>query len=307
MTIFQLEYFLSCASLLSFNKAAKVHYTSPSTITRQIAALESELGVRLFERDTHRVTVTEEGKLFFLCVHSIMGQMTQWREGLIAIGKLPPEEPCLRIASYTSDSMYRLLVDAIQAFPADWLSKPIKFVFPAEGRMVETVLEGGAQIGIDSYEMLQPYGDQFETHLLHRSPFHLLVGRSHPLYKRDSISVNELLGRYGVYGDFIPAGSGGLAYAGVPVTSAEDLRALGEFTISRLPQILPLLGRAGRAAPPMDTMMLLLPKALELFDFVHFHPVRLEGDPITTDYVLFWRRGMDEPELPRFLEMLELA
>ena len=41
MTIQQMEYFFSVASLLSFNKAAKVNYTSASTITRQIAALEA--------------------------------------------------------------------------------------------------------------------------------------------------------------------------------------------------------------------------------------------------------------------------
>ena len=306
MTLFQLECFLSCASLYSFNKAAKVNYTSPSTVTRQIAALEHELGVRLLERDTHKVTVTEEGNLFFRCVHSIMGQMTQWRESLIAIGKLPPEEPCLRIASYTSDSMYRKLADLIQTFPADWLSKPVKFVFPSEGRMIETVLEGGAQVGIDSAEMLKAHGDVFDTHLLHRSSFQLLVGRCHPLYGRSSISAEELLSRYGNYGAFLPPGIGGsLAYAGVPLRAAEDLRALGEFTIASLPQILPLLGRAGRESPPMDHMMLCLPTALELFDFVNFHPVRLEDESITTDYVLFWRRGEADPELDRFLEMVD--
>ena len=43
MPIQQMEYFLSVATLLSFNKAARVNYVSPSTITRQIAALELEL------------------------------------------------------------------------------------------------------------------------------------------------------------------------------------------------------------------------------------------------------------------------
>ena len=306
MTMFQLECFLSCASLYSFNKAAKVNYTSPSTVTRQIAALENELGVQLLVRDTHKVTVTEEGNLFFRCVHSIMGQMTQWRENLIAIGKLPPEEPCLRIASYTSDSMYRKLADLMQTFPADWLSKPIKFVFPTEGRMIDTVLEGGAQIGIDSAEMVRPHSDVFDTHLLHRSPFHLLVGRCHPLYGRTSIGLRELLSQYGNYGAFLPQGMGGnLAYARVPLRTGEDMRALGEFTISHLPQILPLLGRVGRESPPMDHMMLLVPTALELFDFINFHPVHLEDESITTDYVLFWRKDQPDPELDKFLEMVD--
>ena len=306
MTIQQLEYFLSCASLFSFNKAAKVHYTSPSTITRQIASLEQELGVKLFERNTHKVTVTEEGKLLFLRVQTIIGEMSQYRDSLVAMGKLPANtRPRFRIASYTSDGMYRKLVDILQAFPSDWLSKPYHFIFPREGEMVEALEEGAAQVGIDSAEALKKYGDRFDTRLLHRSPFRLLVGREHPLHGRSSIAVPELLARYPRYGDYLPPGSGGLAYSQKSLRSPEDLRILGEFTISRIPQILPMLGRSGRKTAPMDNMMLLLPRELELFDFVHFHSVRLRSEEITTDYVLFWKRGNNDPDLQRFLEMLE--
>lgn len=308
MTIQQLEYFLSCASLLSFNKAAKVHYTSPSTITRQIASLEHELGVPLFIRDTHKVTVTEEGKMLFLRVHTIIGEVSQYRDSLIDIGKLPPEtQPYFRISSYTSDSMYRILVDILQAFPSDWLSKPYQFIFPKEGEMMNTILDGVAHVGIESAEHLKKYEDRFDTKLLHRSPFHLLVGQKHPLYGKSSISIEELIARFDNYGDFIPIGAGALAYSQMKIRSAEDLRVLGEFTISQLPQIIPLLGRAGRITAPMDNMMLLLPRELELFDFVHFHPVKLKGDVPTTDYVLFWKKENTDPDLPRFLDMIDYS
>ena len=203
--------------------------------------------------------------------------------------------------------MYRKLVDLIQAFPANWLSKPIKFVFPTEGRMVETVLEGGAQIGIDSAEMLRGHRDRFDTHLLHRSPFQLLVGGRHPLHTRDSISVGELLSMYKSYDPFIPFGSGSLSAAGIPLRSAEDLRVIGEFTISRLPQIIPVLGDPVRESPNTDNMMLLLPRALELFVLSSLYPVQLEGEPITTDYVLFWHKDNPDPEMDKFLEMVDYS
>ena len=308
MTIQQLEYFFSCAALFSFNKAAKIHYTSPSTITRQIASLEQELGVRLFERNTHKVTVTEEGKHLFLRVRTIIGEMSQYRDSLVLMGKLPPDaKPRFRIASYTSDNMYRKLVDILQAFPSDWLSKPYHFIFPKEGEMVEALEDGAALVGIDSAEALKKYGDTYETKLLHRSPFHLLVGQKHPLYGESSISIEELIARFDNYGDYIPMGAGALAYSRIEIRSSEDLRVLGEFTISQLPQIMPLLGRAGRITAPMDNMMLLLPKELELFDFVHFHPVKLKGDVPTTDYVLFWKKGNTDPDLYRFLEMIDYS
>jgi len=308
MTIQQLEYFLSCASLLSFNKAAKVHYTSPSTITRQIASLEHELGVPLFARNTHKVSVTEEGKLLFLRVQTIIGEVSQYRDNLIAFGKLSPEQkPVFRIASYTSDSMYRKLVDIMQAFPSDWLSKPYQFIFPKEGEMVNVLEDGAAIVGIDSAEALKKYGDIYETKLLHRGSFHLLVGKAHPLFGLSSISIENLLERFDNYSEFIPTGISTLAYSQMKIRTSEELRRLGEFTISQLPQIIPLLGRAGHITAPMDNMMLLLPKELELFDFVHFHPVRLKGDILTTDYVLFWKKGNTDPDLYRFLEMIDYS
>lgn len=306
MTIQQLEYFLSCASLLSFNKAAKVHYTSPSTITRQIASLEQELGVKLFERSTHKVTVTEPGKHLFFRVQTIIGEVSQYRDSLVTMGHLPPEPtPRFRIASYTSDGMYRKLVDILQAFPSDWLEKPYSFIFPKEGEMLDAVSEGAAIVGIDSAEALRRCGDEYETKLLHRSPFRLLVGREHPLYGRAEISMRELLARYPHCGDYLPPGVGGLAYGQRELRCAEDLRILGEFTIFRLPQIMPILGRSGRKSAPMDNMMLLVPQELELFDFVHFHSVRLPDAGIHTDYMLFWHKGSADPDLKRFLAMID--
>lgn len=306
MTIQQMEYFLSAASLLSFRKAAAVNYTSPSTITRQIAALEAELGVTLLRRDTHRVSVTDEGKLFFLRVQSIIGEMNQYRENLIAIGKLPPDEtPTFRVSCYTSDSMYRILADRIQAFPSGWLKKQIKFLFPMEGQMVNSVLDGAADVGVDSAELLSRYSDVFDTQLLHRSPFRLLVGKRHPLYGQRSISVPELLSRFGHYGDYLPLFPGSLTFRSYPISDAEELRKLGEFTISQLPHIIPLLGmtRDGTRDQDTDDLMLLVPRELELFDFARFRSIRLRGDPIATDYMLFWRRERKDGDLSRFLEI----
>ena len=308
MTIQQMEYYLSVASLFSFNKAAKVHYVSPATITRQIASLEEELGVKLLRRDTHKVTITDEGKLFFLRVMSIIGEMNQYRENLITIGRLPPDKtPTFRVCCYTSDSMYRLLVDRIQEFPSDWLKKQIRFVFPVEGQMVSSVLDGVADIGVESREYLRRVDAEFDTKLLYQSPFRLLVGKRHPLYGLRSIAVSELLSRYGTYGEYIPLFAGSLAFRSYPVRDEEELRRLGEFTISNLPHIIPMLGWSRDASREHDTddLMLLVPRELEIFDFARFWPVRLEGDPIATDYMLFWKRESMDDDMKRFLEMVD--
>jgi DNA-binding transcriptional LysR family regulator len=56
--------FVSVAEHLSFIAAANVIGTSPSTISRKVSRLEDALGVRLFERTTRRVALTEAGRLY---------------------------------------------------------------------------------------------------------------------------------------------------------------------------------------------------------------------------------------------------
>jgi DNA-binding transcriptional LysR family regulator len=56
--------FVSVAEHLSFIAAANVIGTSPSTVSRKVSRLEDALGVRLFERTTRRVALTEAGRLY---------------------------------------------------------------------------------------------------------------------------------------------------------------------------------------------------------------------------------------------------
>jgi len=58
-----LRTFLTVAEALSFNKAAEKLRTAQSALSRQVQALEEEIGVDLLKRSPHGVTLTAEGKL----------------------------------------------------------------------------------------------------------------------------------------------------------------------------------------------------------------------------------------------------
>lgn len=58
-----LNYFLAVAREENFTRAAEqLHVTQP-TLSRQIADLEAELGVKLFTRSSHNIVLTEDGML----------------------------------------------------------------------------------------------------------------------------------------------------------------------------------------------------------------------------------------------------
>jgi DNA-binding transcriptional LysR family regulator len=61
MNLYQLTCFVSVAQNLNFTKAARQNYISQSAISRQIQELEKSLGVCLFRRSKHGVSLTGEG------------------------------------------------------------------------------------------------------------------------------------------------------------------------------------------------------------------------------------------------------
>jgi len=60
----QLEYFLAVARSRKFYRAAEDSYVSQSSLSKQIKALEEELGVDLFVRSSAGVSLTPAGELF---------------------------------------------------------------------------------------------------------------------------------------------------------------------------------------------------------------------------------------------------
>lgn len=61
----QYETFITVVESGSYSAAAKQLYKSPSAISKQVSALEENLGVQLFDRTTRSQSVTEEGRLYY--------------------------------------------------------------------------------------------------------------------------------------------------------------------------------------------------------------------------------------------------
>ncbi|MCI8636131.1 MAG: LysR family transcriptional regulator, partial [Eubacterium sp.] len=63
MEIWFLRCFLSVAREESITKAAQVLHITQPTLFRQLAQMEEEIGVRLFDRGTRKIRLTNEGLL----------------------------------------------------------------------------------------------------------------------------------------------------------------------------------------------------------------------------------------------------
>ena len=65
MTLNQLECFSVLAQRLNFTQAADDLFMSQPALSRTISALEGELGVRLFDRNSRSVALTPAGRAFY--------------------------------------------------------------------------------------------------------------------------------------------------------------------------------------------------------------------------------------------------
>src|SRR5258707_2284493 len=90
MELRQIRSFLSIAETLHFGRTAELIHLSQPALSLQIRALEEQVGVRLFERNRRKTTLTAAGFAFRDDVAAALSQLDQAirRARLAASGKL---------------------------------------------------------------------------------------------------------------------------------------------------------------------------------------------------------------------------
>ena len=73
MTITQLRFFIVAAQMENLSNAASTLYISQSSLSKNIASLENELGVRLFDRKAGNIYAIDNG----LCRKNILRRSIQ--------------------------------------------------------------------------------------------------------------------------------------------------------------------------------------------------------------------------------------
>lgn len=75
MELRHLRYFRAVAELLNFSRAAESQHVAQPALSRQIRALEDEIGITLLDRNHVRVRLTDAGRTFYAHTCKILAQV----------------------------------------------------------------------------------------------------------------------------------------------------------------------------------------------------------------------------------------
>jgi len=187
MELRQIRSFLSIAETLHFGRTAELIHLSQPALSLQIRALEEEIGVRLFERDRRKTTLTAAGLTFRDDVTSTVSQLEQAirRARLAADGKLG----LLRIGfiSTAGNEIVPRLVRRFRDLNPDVVFSLSNILTTDQIRMLAV---GSLDVGF----LRLPIGEHPELEVVevHREPFVIVTPLSHRLAKRKKVSLHEL-------------------------------------------------------------------------------------------------------------------
>lgn len=178
MELRQLSYFLAAAQTQNFRKAADLCLVTQPALSRQIAALEQELGILLFMREKQHVRLTPAGQAFAVYARQATDLLQQgehellrWQEGqsgVVHIGCNP---------SLAAALLPPLLTAFREHYPAIQL-----IVNVAHSDEVMGLLEQGeVDLGLTYDPAVR--SEIVVTKELFRQPLRLMVPRQHALTK----------------------------------------------------------------------------------------------------------------------------
>lgn len=105
----ELQTFITLAEQKNFRRAAELLGMKPSTLSHALKGLEAQLQVRLFNRTTRSVSLTEAGKAFYARLLPLQQEMDDVLGNITAMGKM--QGGTLRING--SDAALSLLSDKV--------------------------------------------------------------------------------------------------------------------------------------------------------------------------------------------------
>ncbi|HEY5893321.1 MAG TPA: LysR substrate-binding domain-containing protein [Chthoniobacterales bacterium] len=188
MELRHLRYFVAVATEENVTRAAaKLHVSQPA-LSRQIHDLEDELGVLLLERTAKTVRLTDPGRIFLTEAQATLARADEAvRNVRAAAGGLQGE---IRVG-YAPTLAVRILPQALRSFQSEFPQVRVSLHDLTSDEMSDGLKNGTLDVAIMAHP--DPEGiEGLQFMEIAHYPVAIAVAPSHPLAKRDSVSLKQL-------------------------------------------------------------------------------------------------------------------
>ncbi len=189
MRLEQLQAFLAIAETGSFQQAARKCGVTQSTISRQIQALESDLGLPLLHRTT-QAKLTLGGERLLPRVRKIC---QEWKNATEELGDLVAgKQPELCIAAIHSICSY-YLPPVLQKFCRDYPDVQLRVTSLGSDRALKVLKDGLVDLAIVMNNRFLITGPEMVVEPLYDEPIEVLMAANHPLADFDRVPWADLV------------------------------------------------------------------------------------------------------------------
>lgn len=185
MTFEQLRVFVAVAERLHVTRAAAALQLTQSAVSASLAALETQHGVKLFDRVGRRIELTEAGATFLPEARALLARL---------------ETAELLLEDLARETRGRLRIHASQTVASYWLPPRLVALHEAHpgielqltvgntAQVAEAVVQGAADLGFVEGEVSH---DQLQQRVVARDELVLVVASGHPWAARSAVPPSD--------------------------------------------------------------------------------------------------------------------
>ncbi|MFC4766773.1 LysR family transcriptional regulator [Effusibacillus consociatus] len=187
MELRQIKYFIEVAKREHFTEAADALHVAQSAISRQIANLESELGVQLFVREGRNVRLTPEGQIFLEHMEIAINEIEKAKQEIDEF--LDPEKGTIRVGFPTSLAAHTLPM-VISAFREKYPNVGFQLRQGSFKNLIDSVIKG--EINLAFIGPVPTNISEIKGRIFFLEKIVALLPSNHVLADRSSIRLDQL-------------------------------------------------------------------------------------------------------------------
>ena len=186
MKLSQLKLFAALAEELHFGKAAARLNVSQPPFSRQIQALEHELGVALVVRRNQRVTLTPAGAAFRADIAKVFAalEFSAKHAKAVAAG-----EAGRLVVGMTGSISFGITPHILQSFRRAFPGVRLEIAHQMKALQIESLLTHRITVGFTRSAVRLA---QIVSEPLHHEPFYAALPNAHPLAQQPEVSLSDL-------------------------------------------------------------------------------------------------------------------